>query len=222
MELGSAGAPEWTIVAAGHQTLGRGRLGRTWTDAPGDSLLVSVLLRPRLPPERAPLLSLLAATALVESAGPDVLRSKWPNDVVAGDRKVAGILPEAHLGPSGVAHVVIGMGVNVTTAQDHLPAELRETATSLAAAGIDIDAEELLGRFLRTLRRHCEDTAFPDGVADRYAPLCTTIGRDVRAIAAGGQEVRGRAVGVDERGALLVESARGRVTVAFGEVVHLR
>ena len=222
MELGSEGAPEWTVVATGHQTAGRGRLGRTWTDAPGDSLLVSILLRPRLGPDEAPLLGLLAATALVEAAGREVLLSKWPNDVVAGNRKVGGILAEAHVGPAGVEHMVVGTGVNVTTPEEGLPAEVRATATSLAAVGAETDPERLLGRFLAIFRDRYEDRAFPAGVAERYAQVCATIGREVRAITNDGREVRGQAVGVDGRGALLVRSDGRQVTVSSGEVVHLR
>ena len=98
LEMAEAGAPEWTLVAAGHQTAGRGRLGRTWTDRAGAALMFSFVVRPSLEPERAGLIPLLAgaamAAAIRDVAGVDV-RCKWPNDLLVGDSKVGGILVES-------------------------------------------------------------------------------------------------------------------------------
>jgi hypothetical protein len=91
LEMARAGAPEWTVVAAAHQYAGRGRLGRTWDSVPGDSLLFSVVLRPRLPPDRAVLLTLLAGVSMALAcrvAGVDDVWCKWPNDLLRGDAKV--------------------------------------------------------------------------------------------------------------------------------------
>ena len=218
LRLAEEGAPEWTVVAAGHQTAGRGRLGRSWSDVPGASLLASVLLRPTLPPDRAPLLTLLAAVAMVEACGLPAMGSKWPNDLVVADRKVGGILAEAATAEGTVRHVVIGTGLNI--AASGLPGDL--TSTSVAVEGGEPDAEGILSRYLRALKSEYDHHAFPARVLARYASVCTTLGRRVRATSLGGIVVEGMAKDLGERGSLLVETEEGTHPVAFGEVVHLR
>jgi BirA family biotin operon repressor/biotin-[acetyl-CoA-carboxylase] ligase len=214
LEMAQAGASEWTVVATGHQTTGRGRLGRSWDDVPGSSLLVSVLLRPRLEPDLAPLLTLLAAVAMVEASGLAGMRSKWPNDLVVGERKAGGILAEASIAEAEVHHVVIGSGVNLVTPDV-------ADATSIAEEGGDPDAEGILTRYLTALREEYERPAFPHGLVGRYATICSTLGRRVRAEQAGGS-VEGLATALDDRGGLIVETEEGLRTLSFGEVTHLR
>src|SRR5689334_10678627 len=132
-----AGAPAGVVAVADHQTAGRGRLGRTWIAPPGAALLVSVLLRPRLPADRVHLVTLAAALALVDALPDAGARIKWPNDVVVDDRKLAGILAEADSGGA----VVVGMGCNVR--DDWFPEELRDVA-----AAFPIDRRELLVAWL--------------------------------------------------------------------------
>jgi BirA family biotin operon repressor/biotin-[acetyl-CoA-carboxylase] ligase len=220
--LAIEGAPEWTVVAAGHQTAGRGRLGRSWQDVPGGSLLCSVVIRPRLTPEEVHLISLAAAVAIVEAGDLPGLAAKWPNDLVAGERKCGGILAEANVRGAAVRHVVLGVGVNISTRPEDLAPELRGTTTSLAIEGAVIDRGALLWRFLASLRARLKAPGFPSGVVAAYRPVCRTPGRPVRATTTSGDRIEGRAVDVDERGHLLVEWG-GRVErVAFGEVDHLR
>ncbi|MBD0338361.1 MAG: biotin--[acetyl-CoA-carboxylase] ligase [Thermoleophilia bacterium] len=147
-ELGAEDA-EGTVVAAGHQTAGRGRLGRTWEDAPGTSLLFSLLLTPRVDAERLPELTILAAEAVAETVGGDV---KSPNDVLLEGRKVAGVLGEASEG-----RVVLGIGVNANQTAAQLPAETRLPATSLRLAReASVDRAELLAAILAALERRYE------------------------------------------------------------------
>ncbi|TMK84755.1 MAG: biotin--[acetyl-CoA-carboxylase] ligase, partial [Actinobacteria bacterium] len=122
LRLAEEGAPAWTVEVAAHQQEGRGRLGRTWVSTPGSSLLVSVLLRPDLPPADAALLTLAAGACMAVSCsvacGVDV-RCEWPNDLMAGERKIGGILAEAKVEAARLAHVVVGVGMNVAqTAED--------------------------------------------------------------------------------------------------------
>ena len=117
--------PEGTTVATDHQTEGRGRLGRVWEDAPRRGLLFSVLLRPTIHMAIWPELSLVAGKA-VAAALPVEARLSLPNDVFAGDRKIAGILPEASTG-----RVRLGIGINVNQTADELPAETVKPTTSL-------------------------------------------------------------------------------------------
>lgn len=222
LSMAEAGAPEWTIVAAGHQSAGRGRLGRSWASLPGKSLLFSLVLRPALRVDRAGLVSLLAAAELARAAGAGVA-AKWPNDLVVEDRKVGGILPEAKLSGGRLRHLVLGIGVNVSMSREEFPAELRARATSLLLAGAEGDAAALLARFLKGFRaayRPAED-GFPADVLRRYRPVCSTLGRRVRATTTDALTVEGTAVDVDERGSLLIGVDGRQVAVAFGEVAHL-
>jgi BirA family biotin operon repressor/biotin-[acetyl-CoA-carboxylase] ligase len=224
LALAEDGAPEWTVVATAHQTVGRGRRGRSWTSAPGKALLFSVVLRPDTSPERVPVLSLLAADAMAaactEVAGVHV-RCKWPNDLVVGERKVAGILPEASVTEMKVRHVCVGIGVNVAMGESDFPPDVRATATSLAPEGPGPDQGVLLERFLAGFRVAYASPAWEEGL-ERYRRRCVTLGRPVRAIAEHGEVIEGRAATVDGRGALVVETAGGTRAVSFGEVVHLR
>jgi len=145
-------APEGAAAAADEQTAGRGRLGRDWVAPPGSSVLVSVALRPDVETARLPELSLVAgracALALAEVAEvvPEV---KWPNDVLVGGRKVAGILAEAREG-----RVVLGIGINVLQTADQLPRRARYPATSLLLeTGRRIPRAELLASLLDHLER---------------------------------------------------------------------
>ncbi|HJV05681.1 MAG TPA: biotin--[acetyl-CoA-carboxylase] ligase [Actinomycetota bacterium] len=224
LALAEDGAPEWTVVATGHQTVGRGRRGRSWTSAPGKALLFSMILRPAISPDRVPVLSLLTADALAAACTEVVavdVRCKWPNDLVVGDRKVAGILPEASVVGSEVRHVVMGIGVNVAMGESDFPEDVRATATSLAPEGPGPDQGVLLERFLAGFRAGYAAPA-RDEALDRYRRRCVTLGRPVRAVADHGEVIEGRAATVDGQGALVVETAGGTRTVSFGEVVHLR
>ncbi len=211
-----AGAPHGLVAVADYQTAGRGRRGRDWVAPPGASLLVSVLLRPTLTPERAPLVTMACGVAMAEAiarvAGftPGL---KWPNDLVVNDRKLVGILAEADAGA-----VVVGVGVNVEWHE--FPAELAETATACnLEAGHPVDRRELLEAFLAELDQRSADL---DAVIAEYRTRLVTLGRRVRIERADGDFV-GRAVDVGDAGQLRVEGDDGAVVeVRVGDVVHLR
>ncbi len=229
LELARAGAPDGIVLVADHQTAGRGRLDRTWIAPPGASLLMSVLLRPRLDPTEAPLLTVAMALAVADTeAGRQArARLKWPNDVVVDTeppRKLAGILAESVVDSSGQLAVVVGVGINVDWPTP-LPPELAEIATALNLVGVVVDREELLTDVLRGFERRCaqlqggrERTA----VVDEARAASVTLGRRVRADL--GPELRdGKAVDLDERGNLVIEDDDGRRHVVMaGDVVHLR
>ena len=140
--------PEGAVVATDHQTEGRGRLGRTWEDAPGLGLLFSVMLRPAVAMTRWPELSVVAGEAVAAAVGAGAVVSH-PNDVVIGGRKVAGVLPEATAG-----RVVLGIGVNVNQRTDDLPRETVKPATSLRGElGREVARAPLLAAILLELER---------------------------------------------------------------------
>ena len=223
--LAEDGTPEWTVFAAGTQEAGRGRLGRTWTSLPGESLFVSVLLRPAVEPSDAPLVSLAAAVAMTEAcrgAGIDA-GCTWPNDVVAGGRKLGGVLPEASVQGPALSFLVLGTGVNCSQGEEDFPAELRAQATSVAREGGDPDPGPILERYLRRLRELYGDRGRDLGarVLEPYRAACMTLGHRVRAITTGGAIVDGVAREVGPVGELVVETPRGPERVQFGEIRHL-
>jgi biotin-[acetyl-CoA-carboxylase] ligase BirA-like protein len=168
-----AGAPAGLVAVAEHQRAGRGRLGRTWEAAPGSSLLVSVLLRPEIAADHLGLLTMAAGVALaqaVEAVAGVQAGLKWPNDLVVGDRKLAGLLAEADLGAAGVVRaVVIGAGCIVTAVA--VPAELagQATACELEAGGpVDRDAAHYLAIAHRLMPHEGSDR-----LAQRCLEACT-------------------------------------------------
>jgi len=211
--LAREGAPEGTVVTARHQTSGRGRRGQPWWDAPGQSLLVSVLLRPPILTAQAPQLSLVAGLAVADALGPGAgvsPRIRWPNDVLIDGRKVCGVLPEAVSSADGrVGHLLLGIGVNVD--QSEFPDDLRDHATSLRlVTGVSHDQGRLLAGLLAVLdRRYAEWLA--GGFArlrEEWRRLASTLGERVRI--PDGRE--GVAVDVDDDGALLVDAGEGVLT----------
>jgi BirA family biotin operon repressor/biotin-[acetyl-CoA-carboxylase] ligase len=214
LRLAREGAPEWTVVAAGHQTAGRGRLGRSWADVPGRALLLSVVLRPQGEVETAPLMGMLAATQLVEASGDPTVAAKWPNDLVRNDRKIGGILTEGEVSSGVLRFVVIGVGVNLASSENDLPGELDSTAGSLR-----MDPHTLVARFLHGLRHN--RTATSTATLAAYRRVSATLGRRIQATTISGDLIEGTAVDLDERGGLVVERDGRRAVVAFGEVAHL-
>jgi BirA family biotin operon repressor/biotin-[acetyl-CoA-carboxylase] ligase len=211
--LGEArgGAAEGVVVVADHQTAGRGRLGRTWTAPPGSALLVSVLLRPAdLHSDRRHLITAAVALAAARACRAVAAISpliKWPNDLLAGDRKLAGILAEAERDA-----VVVGMGMNVASAPP-------EGVALEALAGRPVDRGDLLVALLEGLEELYRDLP---AVVDLYREACSTIGRQVRVELPSGPLV-GQAQGVDDRGHLVVRTSAGEVVVvSAGDVVHVR
>ena len=206
------GTPAWTLVAAGHQTAGRGRRGRAWRDRSGSALMFSLVLRPALEPDRIGLVSLAAGAAMAEAAS-DLstleIRCKWPNDLMAGESKVGGILGEAEISGGRIGHVVLGIGVNLDAPED---------VPGAGAIG-DVDAERLLTGFLQRFRPMIEGS--PEEILDRWRAVSATLGRRVEATTVGGDTARGVATDLDETGGMLVETDEGFVRIAFGEIHHL-
>jgi BirA family transcriptional regulator, biotin operon repressor / biotin---[acetyl-CoA-carboxylase] ligase len=217
------GAPPGLVVVAEHQTAGRGRLDRSWESPARAALTFSVLLRPRVPAADWPWLPLLAghalATALREAEVPAGL--KWPNDVLVGERKVAGILLERVDTRDGPV-AVLGIGLNVSTTEAELPVD---TATSVAlATGSAPDRTELLTRVLGRLVDEYDAWQAAEGpgrtaaLRAAYTEACVTLGREVRVELPGGEVRTGTARGIDAGGRLVVDD----FAVGAGDVVHVR
>lgn len=208
--LAAAGAPEGTVVTAEHQTGGRGRRGHSWWDAPGENLLVSILLRPPIRAAQAAQLSLVAAVAVVDALEvvPGVaVGIRWPNDILVDGRKLCGILSEGVAGGDGaLEHVLLGTGLNVNQAE--FPDTVRDVATSLRLlTGRAQDRERLLERLLAALDRRYRQFLGGGFAAVRpdWRRHSVTLGRPVWT--PDGRE--GQAVDVDEDGALVVRAGDG-------------
>jgi BirA family biotin operon repressor/biotin-[acetyl-CoA-carboxylase] ligase len=201
--LAAGGAPHGTLVTADEQQAGRGRQGRSWSAPPRSAVLMSVVLR-----ELSETLPLAAAVAVCEALPVDA-RIKWPNDVWIGGRKVAGILVEAR---PQEGWAVLGIGLNVAT--EEFPEELH--ATSLLLEGAPITVEAALDALLGTLKAWLARPAAE--VLAAWRSRDALLGETVRW--ANGSK-QGTAAGVDSSGALIVDTADGRVTLDAGEV-HLR
>lgn len=220
------GAPEGLVVVAEHQTAGRGRLNRTWETPARSALTFSMVLRPDVAPADWPWLPLLTGHVVAKTlrAAGYAAGVKWPNDVLIGDQKIAGILLERVESDAGPA-AVVGVGLNVSLTAEELPVP---TGTSLLlASGAAPDRTALLVSLLGSLREAYD--AWQAGGADATARLrssyvasCVTIGREVRVEMPSGEPLTGTAAGVDATGRLVVAGASGETVVGAGDVVHVR
>ncbi|MEU8268293.1 biotin--[acetyl-CoA-carboxylase] ligase [Sphaerisporangium sp. NPDC049002] len=218
------GAREGAVLIAELQLAGRGRLGRAWTAPARSGLTFSLLLRPALSPARQGWITLLvglaAASAVHRVAGLDV-RLKWPNDLLVGERKIAGVLAERVEGA-----VIVGMGLNVSVRAEELPVT---TATSLAIEDAECtDRDPLIRAVLREIESHYRDWLAADGDADAcglraaYIAMSATVGQEVRVELPGERLLTGVATGVDGSGHLIVRADGVEHALSVGDVVHVR
>jgi BirA family biotin operon repressor/biotin-[acetyl-CoA-carboxylase] ligase len=225
------GAPEGALVVAEHQTAGRGRWGRSWFSEPGTGLLLSVVLRPRLPAQRLGLLTTALGVACAEALQeltelqPSI---KWPNDVTIDGRKLAGILVETRVEAGHIDVAVAGIGMNFHRFDP--PAEIAARATSLA------DAMERAGlgspppraQVLASLLKHFEDLY--EGIkGDAWAALVERatahseiLGKEVRVVLSDGHTLEGLASRLLPTGALELETGGERIAIDSGEVELVR
>jgi BirA family transcriptional regulator, biotin operon repressor / biotin---[acetyl-CoA-carboxylase] ligase len=226
-----AGAPHGALVIADHQSAGRGRRGRTWTDQPGLNLLFSVVLRTGMPVEQLPLLALAAGVAVAEGIAtftePLAPALKWPNDVLLDGRKTCGILPESRLGR---AEAVVALGVGINVNQAHFPPELGDTATSLRlATGRTLPRRELLACVLEHLERWIErlEAGDVEAVRDAFTARMVGIGEPAVVNLQNGRPVAGTIRGISPTGALLLETPSrvqeymaGDVSLRTAQIIH--
>lgn len=220
-DLARAGAAEGTLVWADEQTAGRGRRGRIWQSPPGN-LYMSLILRPGGPPMRAAQLGFVAALGLGDAiaglAGPALLLAyKWPNDLLADDRKLAGILLESETSASDtVDFVVIGAGTNLASKPDNV----EYPATSLAEQGFPgVTPPLLLGAFARHFEEWLQRWRFEGFAPVRAAWLARAsgVGEAIR-VRLERSTLFGRFLDLDDDGALVLGAAEGRRRIAAGEV----
>ncbi len=222
--LAGCWAEEGTLVFAERQTAGKGRLGRSWIANPYENLTFSLILRPTLPPEALNLLPLYAAVAVAEAIEHETglsVECKWPNDILIGGKKSAGILLEGSLKEEGLDYVVLGIGINVN--QTSFPDDIAPRATSLKVqAGRDIDRILLLRQILRTLEIHY--TAIMKKGFQNLIPLwlsrTTMLNKEI-SVAHDGTVLSGIVKGLSPEGALILDAGGTEKTLFAGDVTIL-
>ena len=204
-KLAGQGAAHGTMVLADTQTAGRGRHGRGWISPAGESIAMSLILRPDVPPAQVARLSLLTALAVANAIGRVTgldVRIKWPNDIVAGGRKVCGMLMEMDATPEKVASVVAGVGINVH--QTQFPEEIAHSASSLdLLAGRRISRADIVRAFLQEFEQAW--VLGDEAMMRAYCARSATIGQRVQVIGLNGTYT-GTAEGVTDSGSLLVRA----------------
>ncbi|MDB6121466.1 MAG: Bifunctional ligase/repressor BirA [Pedosphaera sp.] len=225
-KLARDGVKEGVVVFAESQTKGRGRLGRKWMSPPRRGLWFSILLRPQLSPTAVTQLTIAAATGLFRGIRaqtgltPEI---KWPNDILIGGKKVAGILTELSAELDKVKYVIIGMGVDVNLSAGEFPPELRKIATSLKIeTGQRVNRAELAVNILQELDRDYQRICSGkfEAVANEWEEHCSTIRHNV-IIHMGDRKIQGRAESLDTDGALLLRTQHGHLERIIGGDVTL-
>ena len=224
--IAEEGAPDGTLIIADEQTAGKGRSGRTWVTPPAEAIAFTLLLRPKLSPDRISMVTLvmgLAVTNAVNSLYDVSAGIKWPNDVVIKGRKLCGILTEMSAEVRQVNYIVIGVGINANLTS--FPEEIREIATSLRLElGCDINRAELIARVMTEFERlYAEFEAQGDlgAVMQEYNELCLNAGSKVRVLDPNG-EYTGTSRGINSMGELLVETEDGKMQEVYAGEVSVR
>jgi len=240
-ELAYMGAAHGTLVIAEQQTLGRGRLGRSWNSPPGDAVYMSLLLRPKIAPNNASMLTLVmglaaaqACNELLQQEKHEYLRKpeangeiprvqlKWPNDLVMNGKKIAGILTEMECGTDGSWLVIIGIGINVNTRD--FPEELPSASSLAKEAGSLFAREKLISLCMERFEQSYEiflRTEDLQNLKKAYETLLVNRGRIVQVLEPG-RENRGTALGINERGELLVKKEDGQIEAVYAGEVSVR
>jgi BirA family biotin operon repressor/biotin-[acetyl-CoA-carboxylase] ligase len=227
MELAFAGEEEGAVILAEEQTAGRGRAGRKWHSEVGSGIYVTLLLRPRLSPVQAPLLTILAGislhAAILAQTGLNT-ELKWPNDILIDGKKLGGILTEMHAEPSQVRFVIVGIGVNVN--QEKFPSELSAIATSLRKESGKLQSRlEVLVRLLREFESDYNRflREGPAYVVQRFGEVSQFANGKKVHVDTGRETYLGTTAGLTADGLLQVKKADGQVvTVVAGDVKEVR
>lgn len=225
-QLGDEGAPHGTLAVADRQTAGRGRRGRAWESPAGSSIYMSILLRPDIAPDRAPMLTLVMALSVAEGimdCEEVKVQIKWPNDIIINGKKLVGILTEMSAQIDYINHVTVGVGINVN--QTAFPEEIRQTATSLKLeTGHEVKRAPLIAAVMKRLETYYEiflETEDLSGLMDLYNSLLVNRDRDVLILGAKDQ-YQAHALGISPAGELMVRREDGTEEAVFAGEVSVR
>ena len=222
MKLAEEGAPHGTIVVTDHQINGRGRRGRSWESPAGEAIAMTFLLRPKIDPNNASMLTLLAAMAVARGIEDETgLKAgiKWPNDVIINRKKVSGILTEMSAQADYVNHIVVGIGINVHIQE--FPEELKNIATSVfLELGVKINRAALIERICEYFEAYFEvflQTEDLSAISKQYDAYMVNRNQPVKVLDPK-DTYEGTARGITTRGELLVDTWESRKLVSSGEV----
>lgn len=226
-QLAQQGTPDGTVVLTEEQTAGRGRLARKWDSAYGKGIWMSLILRPDVPPQRAPQFTLVAAVAVVRaieevtSLRPEI---KWPNDILLNGKKCTGILTELQSDADGIQALIIGIGLNVNQAEMDFDPEIRGIATSLQMeSGEEVNRAELVRAVLQHAEKYTNqyiEEGF--GILKLlWESYSSTIGKQVRARMAS-ETLEGIAEGITEDGVLQLRTPDGKLHGIYSADIEMK
>jgi len=214
-QLADGGAAEGEVVIADRQTRGRGRMDRLWHSPPGRNIFTSIILRPQMAPATASVITLTAGVAVADAIAsicPGRIRLKWPNDVLIGGRKACGILTEMKTRGKVIDCVIVGIGINVNMERGDFPEELQRTATSLREEAAEtVSRQDVAVHLYRSFESWYQIlmTKGFEGVRTKWMRYANLMGRDIE-VKQKQVTQRGRIVGLDDRGALILCDADSR------------
>lgn len=226
-QLVQEGCPNGTLVIAEEQTNGRGRLARNWHSPKYTGIWMSLILRPNLPPTKAPQFTLIAAVAVASAiedvcqVSPDI---KWPNDLLLNGKKITGILTELQADSDKINAIIMGIGMNVNQKEQDFPMELHNIATSLAIeTGKEISRSTLVTRILENLEKY-----YLLYLEKGFAPLkllwesyAVSLGKDITARTISGN-ISGKALGITEEGVLKIQDQNGKIHEIYSADIEIQ
>lgn len=229
-QMGDEGAPEGTLAVADQQSAGRGRRGRSWDSPAGSSIYMSLLLRPEIEPDKAPMITLVMACSVAEgimdcgdSCGNPQVQIKWPNDIIINGKKLVGILTEMSTQIDYINHVTVGVGINVNLTE--FPEEIRETATSLCLeCGHVVKRAPLIAAIMKRMEKNYEiflKTGDLTGLMDKYSEMLVNKDRDVMILGVK-EQYRAHAIGINQTGELIVRREDGSEEAIYAGEVSVR
>ncbi|MGM0899878.1 MAG: biotin--[acetyl-CoA-carboxylase] ligase [Bacillota bacterium] len=224
--LATEGAAEGTVIVAEEQLLGRGRLDRKWHSPKYSGVWMSIILRPNLPMQKAPQLTLVTAVAVVqaiEEVTGLLPQIKWPNDILISGKKVTGILTEMQADADRINAIIVGIGINVNQKRDDFPEEIQQIATSLAAeSGQNISRarlmQEVFARLEKLYQTYLKDGFFP--IKLLWESYALSIGKEIIARTVTG-DIYGKALGITEDGVLNIQQADGEIRQVYSADIFI-
>jgi BirA family biotin operon repressor/biotin-[acetyl-CoA-carboxylase] ligase len=219
---------EGTVIVADSQDKGRGRLGRLWVSPAGVNIYMSIILRPKIEPKDATLITIMAAvgcaTALSRVTGLSVT-IKWPNDLMVSDKKIGGILTELKTDPHRIIFAIMGIGINVNIDIDALPDDIRKIATSVKnEMGIPYSRTEIVAEILNEIDKWYRilNELGREKILSEWQKLTSTLGREVM-VTIGKETFSGLAEAIDNEGMLILRLPSGVLKrISTGDLIELR
>lgn len=211
---------EGTILIAEQQNAGKGRLGRSFFSPKYKSLLMSIILKPKIKPENATKYTLMTAVAIAKILHRMKVKVgiKWPNDILYEGKKLIGILTESNIESTKINYIVIGIGINVNIKKEEFPNEVKEVATSMyEILSKEVSREEILIALLEEFEELYLNVDFKS-ILNQWKEYNVTLGKQIKVIPIAEETFNAKAIDIDEEGALKIETDKGIETFNAGEI----